>query len=88
MSGYPPGFWITAKGEKIAIKDLTDSHLLNIKQFIERQAERLDEELVITDQALPGDHWVDFCDLVTAGDVKEYYNYNEICEEIKRRGLL
>ena len=88
MSGYPSGFWITAKGEKIAIKDLTDNHLLNIKRFIEREAERLDGEWVVTEQALPGDHWVDYCDLITAGEVKEHYNYDEICEEIKRRELL
>ena len=85
MSGYPSGFWITAKGEKIAIKDLTNSHLLNIKRFIERLADKGVPIISGFSDCFGTEGDVDF---IYEEDVKEYLNYNEICKEIKRRGLL
>jgi len=78
------GYWRTKDGREIPIKELTDKHLLNIKKWIERKAE---EGLIIEYGFDDGEEvWYDR-DILFGEEAKIMLGYDEIREEIKRRGL-
>ena len=73
--------WTTSNGDEIKYKDLEDSHILNIKLFIEKKAnEGLEMESGID---------IDSYDTYTmSGDeVFDFFDYDGIIKEIKRRKL-
>lgn len=71
----------TRNGEKIAIKDLPDYALLFIKTKIEILVAYLN---CGSGLGYNGDTE----EYVTPEKIKERYNYDGVCREVKRRGLL
>jgi hypothetical protein len=78
--------WTTKDGTEIPLRKLEDSHLLNIKKFIERRAEEGVEQGICgydgDDDFMTGDFWTIYDD-----EVKELMDYDSIIKEIKRRKL-
>jgi len=79
-------YWTTADGDKIEYTKLDDSHLLNIKAFIEKKAK--DGVLRITGD-VSGDadeRWADE-EFIVGKRVLDMYDYDGILAEISRRDI-
>ena len=77
--------WTTKDGTEIKISKLEDSHLLNIKKFIEKRAK---EGVEIGGGQYYGEGEEDFwTDTLYGKEVKRMFGYRNIVREIKRRGL-
>lgn len=75
--------WTTKEGDDIPYSKIEDSHLLNIKKWIENRA---DEGMTIG-----GHGWdIDECwdDEIYGEEVLEYFDYKSILQEIKKRKLI
>jgi len=75
--------WVTIDGTRIPYKELTDSHILNIKKYIERRAKEWIQQAywVLND---PDTYDVD---IVYWQQVLDILDYEWICEEIKSRKI-
>lgn len=78
--------WKTKDGKEIPYKNLADSHLLNIKKFIEKRAS--EGFLMVSGGAdMDGtDPWYEEY-TATGKEVLDHFDYEDICKEIKRRQL-
>jgi len=79
--------WTTKDNKKIEIAELTDSHLLNILHFIEKKADK--GTVLMTGGGTSYDVDSFYCDarLINGQEVLDYYNYNTLLEEAKKRKL-
>jgi len=78
--------WTTKDGDDIPLNKLGNSHLLNIKKWIEKRAKYGVDQGYFShcddDDFMTGDTWT-----IYGEEVKSYYNYRDILKEIKRRKL-
>lgn len=77
--------WTTKDGRDIEIKDLEDSHLLNILKLIERMAEELDGSIIDGGGVDANDIWY------IEGNEEEWrqkFGYNIIKKEAIKRKLI
>ena len=69
------GTWTTCEGDVILIRDMTDSHLVNVIRMLDREAlEEFGEEF--------GEGWTDPRDYFCLNEA-----YGELLDETRRRGL-
>ena len=73
----------TKDGRKIALKDLTDNHLVNTIKFIEKAVGRGVSEIYM---GCIEDPWYDEVTLY-GKDAKDMMNYDKYVSEAKRRSL-
>jgi hypothetical protein len=75
-------YWTTQKGERIAVKDMTTSHIENCIKYLEKNMP-LDED----DEYLVADHWTLEGSVVLIPGSKSYQkNIDAFKRELKRRG--
>lgn len=81
------GDHVTRDGEIIPLRDITDSHLVNIIKYIERKAE---EGICVVSRCYGVDMMdMDFYDEVLYGqDALKRMNYDAYINELKRRRQL
>lgn len=79
-------YWTTAGGDDIPLRELEESHLLNILHFIEKRAETGLLRQVGGGGWDVDDMWYDEW-TIEGDEVLEYFNYKDIIKEIKRRKL-
>ena len=77
--------WITREGTKIKIKDLTDSHLVNILKFIKRKADEGIGGFHCGGHS-PDDFWVEEC-TVAGEEALEILGYDDLKKEADKRKL-
>jgi hypothetical protein len=79
--------WTTKDGTEIPLRKLEDSHLLNIKKFIERRAKEGVEVFYDFGYCGDDDFMTGDIEIIYGEQVKKLTNYKDIIDEIKRRKL-
>lgn len=92
-----PNYWTTRDGTRLRIRDLSDQHLTNAIEMLERRARRHDQELNLAHQALAFTHGEMAQDAIESiihslqeNDVgmawlKQYHLYRALKQEKARR---
>lgn len=80
--------WVTKQGQEIPYEELTDTHLLNILKFIENLAQKGYDKTILSWDPDLGDTPIGETITLYGKDVFDEFDYYELLDEAKRRGLV